>query len=76
MKIPTIDNFDAGRVQVRLMRSTSRYVKQIENLQLQVEELMHEKDNIALQWANAQKVTKRYGREPLAVILPSTYPPG
>ncbi|CAM9299728.1 unnamed protein product, partial [Ascophyllum nodosum] len=38
--------------------TSERYVKQIENLQLQVEELMHEKDNIALQWANAQKDMK------------------
>lgn len=33
-----------------------RYVKKIEKLQFQLEELMYEKDKIAYQWANAQKV--------------------
>lgn len=34
----------------------ARYVKKIEKLQFQLEELMYEKDKIAYQWANAQKV--------------------
>lgn len=38
----------------------SRYVKRIEKLQLQLEELMYEKDKIAYQWANAQKVKHRF----------------
>lgn len=40
------------------MRTASlfRYVKKIEKLQLQVEELIYEKDKIAFQWAKAQEV--------------------
>lgn len=37
-------------------RTRDRYVKKIEKLQFQLEELMYEKDKIAYQWANAQKV--------------------
>ena len=50
----------------------SRYVKRIEKLQLQLEELMYEKDKIAYQWANAQKVSvpAREGRHLLAPQVP------
>jgi len=37
----------------------ARYVKRIEKLQVQLEELMYEKDKIAYQWANAQKAKHR-----------------
>ncbi|CAN0035517.1 unnamed protein product, partial [Scytosiphon promiscuus] len=35
--------------------TSEKYVKKIEKLQFQLEELMYEKDKIAYQWANAQK---------------------
>eukprot|EP00752_Nemacystus_decipiens_P006227 g5617.t1 len=40
---------------------SEKYVKKIEKLQFQLEELMYEKDKIAYQWANAQKDMKTTG---------------
>eukprot|EP00903_Cladosiphon_okamuranus_P007817 g7563.t1 len=40
---------------------SEKYVKKIEKLQFQLEELMYEKDKIAFQWANAQKDMKKSG---------------
>ncbi|CAM9374641.1 unnamed protein product, partial [Hapterophycus canaliculatus] len=41
--------------------TSEKYVKKIEKLQFQLEELMYEKDKIAYQWANAQKVGEGNG---------------
>ena len=48
----------------------SRYVKKIEKLQFQLEELMYEKDKIAYQWANAQKVQQHAKRGAAVVETP------